>query len=100
MSLVLRATGGAAGACDTHEVYRALAVLADPNAGMQLQYKPFHNESYRTFPGDDLDAMAEWARQHEGKESIYYALNPVPVGLAHSLNNGDVLRRHNLLIDL
>jgi hypothetical protein len=100
MSLVLRATGGAAGACDTHEVYRALAVLADPNAGMQLQYKPFHNESYRTFAGDDLDAMAEWARQHEGKQSIYYALNPVPAELARSLNNGDVLRRHNLLIDL
>ncbi len=85
---------------DLDTVRRALAVFADPEAGIQLQYAPFHSQNFATFPGSDIDSQVDWVRRHDEQTALYYALNPVPLTLAHSLKSSEVLRRRWLLIDV
>jgi hypothetical protein len=95
--------GKAAGAADTpadgSEVRRALALLADPAAGVQLRVLP----SGRTavFPAADLAAAAAWVeREQAGAAGVYYGLNPVPPDLGRPPKVADVLRRRWLLVDV
>ncbi len=86
---------------DLDEVRRALAVLADVGAGIQLHFAPFHKESFRTFPGSDLDGACAFVEEHGGSATgIYYALNPVPADLEHTITSAHVSRRRWLLIDV
>jgi hypothetical protein len=99
MAFLLRATGRDSRAVDTAEVSRALAVLADPEAGVQLQCSPAWR--HRTFAGGDSLAATRWAAQQgEMAAGVYYALNPVPVGLVGKVKVADVLRRRWLLVDV
>jgi len=95
----LKATGDGRGV-DAQEVRRALALLADPQLAIQLQYAPFHGQSFRTFAGDDLDAAVAWVEANAGAQAVYYALNPVPRGLGRSLRTTDVVYRRWLLVDI
>lgn len=95
----VRAEGGSAPLrADAKAVYHALSLLADPEHGIQLQAAP--SWTFRTFPGDDLDAMAEWVEHHSDATGIYYTLNVVPPDLKTSVRVGDIRRRRWLLIDL
>ena len=85
-----RATGNPARPQDAAEIRRALAILADPERGVQLQAAP--HWAFATFAGGDLDGATAWAAGQDTAEGVYYALNPVPVTLAQSLRVADVLR--------
>lgn len=100
MALKVKATGGDGRTADLDMVRRALSVLADPEAGCQLQRAPFHAESFCTFKGDDLDGMVAWVEANADALGIYYALNPVPADLNRQVTSKDVLRRRWLLIDV
>lgn len=93
-----RTASGSTRAPDLVEVRRALALLADPTAGIQLQAAP--SWTYQTFDGHDLDGMTAWIEAHGDATGIYYALNPVPPDLRRHLRVGDVLRRRWLLVDV
>lgn len=107
-----RAEGHGRRAPDLAEVRRALALLADPEAGVQLQYAPFHSGSWKTFslpgclgghpgPQAGVEAACAWVGEiGRSATGVYYALNPVPVDLDHSLRVADVLRRRWLLVDI
>jgi hypothetical protein len=95
--------GDAAGtgtAPDLDEVRRALAVLADPEAGIQLQRGPHFD--HQTFAGTDLDGMCAWVAEHgsSAHPGIYYSLNSIPPDLGHNLKSADVLKRRWLFIDV
>jgi hypothetical protein len=98
MSLVLRATGGAAGACDTHEVYRALAVLADMEHGVELQALP--SGRTRVIPADDLDLACQVVEGFADDRGVYWMLNPVRADLGRPARVPDVICRRWLLIDI
>jgi putative DNA primase/helicase len=95
----LKARGGELHGFDFAQVNQAICLLADPEQGFQLQYAPFHNESFRTFQADFTD-IPDWLDEHKDAKGVYYALNPVRPGLDHLLKNEDVLCRRNLLIDV
>lgn len=95
-----KATGAALQAIDAAEVRRALAVLADPAHGLQLQRAPFRSDGFATFGGNDLKAAVAWVAGQDDATGLYYALNPVPAGLGHSLKAADVLARRWLLVDV
>jgi hypothetical protein len=100
MVLRLRATGPAARPPDTAEVRRALALLADPTAGLQL-HAGGGAWAFRTFAGGDLDGMAAWVAENgDTATGVYYNLNPVPAGLPREVTNGDVTYRRWLLVDV
>jgi hypothetical protein len=99
MSLKVKATGNGAKA-DLRMVRRALETLADPEHGIQLQRSPFHAQSFATFPGSDIDSQVGWVERNQDATGIYYALNPVPLTLSHSLRVSDVVKRRWLLIDV
>ena len=83
---------------DLAEVRHSLAVLADPEHGIQLQAAPYW--AFRTFAAADLEKATEWVKEQESATGIYYALNPVPPSLADRVKNGDVLKRRWLLVDV
>lgn len=81
-------------------VRQALSLLADPAAGVQLTCMP--SWAWGTFPGagEGIDHAAEWVSSHGDAQGIYYALNPVSVGLETRCKNSDALGRRWLLIDV
>jgi len=85
---------------DLEMVRQALSLLADPAAGVQLTCMP--SWAWGTFPGagEGIDQAAEWVGGHGDAQGIYYALNPVSVGLEARCKNSDALRRRWLLIDV
>ena len=88
-----------AGSCNVIDVRRALKLLADPEAGLQLQAAP--GWTFRTFAGHALDDMVRWVQEHErGTTGIYYALNPVRPDLPTRVKVPDALRRRWLLVDV
>jgi hypothetical protein len=97
---VVGGQGGTGQAPDLDEVRRALAVLADPEQGIQLQRGPHFD--YQTFAGTDLDGMCAWVAEHGGSAhpGIYYSLNPILVDLGHNLKSADVLTRRWLFVDI
>lgn len=94
----VRADGREAREHDLDEVRRALALLADPAAGVQLQAAP--TWEYRTFAGSDLSAQVAWVASQGAADGVYYATNVVDPGLQARVKNGDVIRRRWLLIDV
>ena len=94
----LVATGNTeARSLDTQEARKALAVLADPAAGIELRALP--SARFRICRGNDLDAQLAAAAEL-ADEAIYFALNPIPANLDHRTRVNDPLRRRWLLIDL
>ena len=95
MAFTLRVRGNSR--IDADEVRRALAVLADPQHGIQLQVAPYW--AWRTFASADLDGAIAWLKE-QTPTGVYYALNPVPPGLTKRVVNADPLCRRWLLVDV
>jgi hypothetical protein len=98
MMWTLKAQGGTPRGVDAAEVYRALALLADPDHGVELRGLPSGRS--RVMPADDLDGLAAAAEELGDDRGVYYCLNPVPAGLGHAARVGDVIRRRWLLVDV
>lgn len=95
-----RATGGVTGrVLDAGECRRALRILADPEAGIELRALPSGKHAIHS--GKAIESLIEDARLFlaDGQQ-VYYALNPVPVTLVHSSRVDDVLNRRWLLLDI
>src|SRR5262249_15752540 len=85
---------------DLSEVRRALAVLADPEHGCQLQRAPFHKEAFATFQGTDLDGMCAWVESQAHSEAIYFAINPVGQNLNQYALVPHIISRRWLFLDI
>ena len=97
----LRATGVAGTArIDAEEVRRALAVLADPEHGIQLQAAPGWGDRSKTFHAADLDGMVAWVKEQADATGVYYVTNPVPLTLGTGAKGEHVIRRYWFLIDV
>ncbi len=96
----LTPTGSGGPPQDMAEVRRALAVLADPARGVQLQAAPGWGHNRVTAKGDELDLLCAWVEERRSAVGVYYALNPVPPDLDHAILNADALCRRWLLVDV
>lgn len=91
------ATGGTEGhQFDADEARRALLILADPAAGIELRALP--SAKYKICRGDDIEGQLT-AAEDLASEAVYFALNPIPFDLQHRPRAGDALRRRWFLID-
>jgi hypothetical protein len=101
----MRATGGETGPSpDLSLVRAALAVLADPSAGLEI--RPLKKlPDGRTVPrshvirGDDLDGAARPAGANAEGFQVYFTLNPIPLDVPRA-RDSVVLSRRWLLIDI
>lgn len=91
-----RATGSTAESGDSDAVRRAIRLIADPVAAIEIRVLPAGKT--RTFASTDLDGIAAYVASHEAYTGIYYALNPVPLGTTAKVST--VLNRRWLLIDV
>lgn len=99
MAWKLRATGGGLPmVADINHVREALSLFADPAAGCELM--ALRSGVHRTLPGTDLDGLCKAAGELPGGSGIYFRVNPVPVGHPRPANNGDILRRRWIYIDV
>jgi hypothetical protein len=85
---------------DEAEVRRALEILADPAAGVELRFLFPGGAASVVLPGNDREAAWQALQLRQGATGIYYALNPVPAALGRPARNEDVLQRRWLLIDM
>ncbi len=93
-----KAIGTAAqGATDGDQVRRALALLADPNHGIELRALPFGKSVTGRFDDPKLLAFCD---QHTDATGIYYTLNPVKTDLNKAANVPDILHRRWLMVDI
>lgn len=103
MGFTVKATGTSAdGAPDTDQVRRALSLLADHDAGIELRALPYGKGI--TGKWDD-PKLLQFVADHNDAKGIYYTLNPVPVDLipavaATGSKVGNIIRRRWLLIDI
>lgn len=88
---------GTTRAIDEGEVRRALSILVGPNDTHELRALPSGRS--RIIRGNDLGAALRYVREL-ADENVYYTLNPVRPDLTKSANNGDVVRRVRILIDV
>jgi putative DNA primase/helicase len=98
MPFKLRATGQGRASVDVGEVKRALAVLADPEYGVQIQSLPFG--SWRIVRGNDLDAAVRAAEELSDGKGVYYSLNPCDAKRTEPIRATAMLCRRNMLVDL
>lgn len=99
MAWKLRATGGGLPmVADPVHVREALSLFADPEAGCELM--ALRSGVHRTLPGSDLDSLCRAASDLPGGSGIYFRVNPVPSNHPRPANNGDILRRRWLYIDV
>lgn len=96
----VRAESGARRRTDAAEITRALGVLADPAAGVQIQALQ-DSLHWRHFRGDEHAAIAHAAATIGREEDIgvYLTLNPFPAGCDHCVKNDDVTARRWLMVD-
>lgn len=94
-----KAVGGPLRHLDSSECRRALEILADMAAGIELRALPSGRSV--VFPSGDIGSLVEAAEAFclDGQQ-IYYCLNPVPENLNHAARVADILRRRWLLIDI
>ena len=92
---LLHAAGRGADLC---EVRRALALLCDPENGMQLHANHNPGWPYKTFAGTDIEGMAGWVQQNEAAIVVYYTLNPCEPSLTVDQKAPHTLRRRWLLL--
>lgn len=95
---LLRATSGGAGDIDADQVRRALVVLADPTAAMQVQGLP--SGRWEIHCGNDLDSLTAAAQRMGGEKGVYFSLNPCPINLGKPINAKAMLRRRWMLVDV
>jgi AAA domain len=84
--------------CDTEEVKRALRIFACPGFGFHLTAAPHFSQS--VFDGADLAGMVAKVESLSSGESVYFGLNPVPLGITDKIKDEHVLSRRWLLIDV
>ena len=82
---------------DRTEAARALAILADPAAGIQLQAIPFGH--HVTVAGHAVDQFSTAIDRVAHGNWIYVILNPVAIGLTHCATAEDITRRRWLMVD-
>lgn len=95
-----RAQGGPSGrVLDADECRRALKILADPEAGIELRALPSGKHAIHS--GKAVESLVEDARRFlaDGQQ-VYYTLNPIPVTLTRSAKDEHVTRRRWLLLDI
>ncbi len=95
----IRAVGGTLGmVADSTGVREALGLFADPAAGCELM--ALRSGLHRTLAGSDLDGLCDAVAGLPSGSGIYFRVNPVPVGMGKPANNGDVIRRRWIYLDV
>jgi hypothetical protein len=93
-----KATGHVPRPTDVNELRRAVRLLFDPDAGVQIQGLP--SGRWRICKGDDWPAILAAATELGDEKGAYFSLNPCPPDLTKAIHAGDMLRRRWLLLDI
>lgn len=94
-----RVTGTPGGmVADPEELRRGLRVFADPQAGCEIM--ALKSGRRATLAGSNIEELVKAAEEMPGGIGLYIRLNPVPPNLAHPANNGDIVKRRWLYIDI
>ncbi len=85
---------------DVDEIRRALAVLVDPEHGVELRGLPSGRS--RVHLGSDLDGLCRSAEELSDGAGVYWTLNPLRRGMApdRAARVADVVSRRWLLLDI